>query len=45
MQPVLAGTNVLALDGAAFPFLFIAIYLIIEKSDRVAVGACSRFLR
>ncbi|CAE6470036.1 unnamed protein product [Rhizoctonia solani] len=25
-------------DGAAFPFLFIAIYLIIEKSDRVAVG-------
>ncbi|KAB5596381.1 Na+/H+ antiporter Nha1 [Ceratobasidium theobromae] len=25
-------------DGAAFPFLFIAIYLIIEQSDRVAVG-------
>ncbi|CAE7132718.1 unnamed protein product [Rhizoctonia solani] len=25
-------------DGAAFPFLFIAIYLIIEKSDRAAVG-------
>ncbi|KAG8744739.1 hypothetical protein FRC10_009504 [Ceratobasidium sp. 414] len=25
-------------DGAAFPFLFIAIYLIIERSDRVAIG-------
>lgn len=25
-------------DGAAFPFLFLALYLILEKDDRVAVG-------
>jgi NhaP-type Na+/H+ or K+/H+ antiporter len=25
-------------DGAAFPFLFLALYLILETDDRVAIG-------